>query len=599
VVLLICFGNSALDVVPGLAGTEYDFQRGLSDKQLAMLRWMAHMAEVPKNGSNMTWDGFNVDPMRQLDMDSLRYSLAFIGYATSGMTYQHTPAYREVASSVLHDLFQRMVHPYTWQYWSQAALCGMPWKKFCAKHKTSMCTVDNVMYHHGADCPDPVREANIMYSGHLAQIALLYQLHSHDASLSTSGWRFQGGKPHVDLNYTLPALMAVLGEQSNASRVGGGITCEPGSIYPSCNNHIYISFRLHDALQGTSLGRRAGEWYGYMVNRTYNISHIFLRRSSDAKRPRSQVQRTAGDSTIEWRRRKKHNASNDPLFRIISVPPLARYIHDRNGIPFEGCASHDGWVLSWLNAWSPSNQTTSMMQAWIDVVQANLHLDAYDPRSQNITGGWLNDTCKGQDNHLTSLLASSWVPLVANQLVAPDNTLHASPGAEQLSASIYTHFEKHYATLGDSVGDGRARDMFWYRTNTTVEVLATANLALSMALAAPNQTMAHLFGPEVVKEYNPDTPVLSHVAWPAVMVRRARYLPASLELSFTVLPSRDPVQSTTLICEGYDALLPRKIRVWRNGSVYSHWSNVMVNGKRQLQIQTDVRGDTMFRVTWS
>ena len=51
VVLLICFGNSALDVVPGLAGTEYDFQRGLSDKQLAMLRWMAHMAEVSACGS--------------------------------------------------------------------------------------------------------------------------------------------------------------------------------------------------------------------------------------------------------------------------------------------------------------------------------------------------------------------------------------------------------------------------------------------------------------------------------------------------------------------------------------------------------------------
>ena len=56
--------------------------------------------QVPKNGSNMTWDGFNVDPMRQLDMDSLRYSLAFIGYATSGLTYQHTPAYREARPSL-------------------------------------------------------------------------------------------------------------------------------------------------------------------------------------------------------------------------------------------------------------------------------------------------------------------------------------------------------------------------------------------------------------------------------------------------------------------------------------------------------------------
>jgi hypothetical protein len=49
----------------------------------------------------MTWEGLNVDPLRQLDMDSLRYSLAFLAYATSGLTYQHTPAYREATLPLL------------------------------------------------------------------------------------------------------------------------------------------------------------------------------------------------------------------------------------------------------------------------------------------------------------------------------------------------------------------------------------------------------------------------------------------------------------------------------------------------------------------
>lgn len=501
---------------------------------------------------------------------------------------------------MLHDLFQRMVDPKAWSYWSRAPLCGMPWKKFCAVHRTSMCTVDNIMYHHGAGCPDPVREANIMYSAHLSQMALLYQLHSHNSSLSTSGWHFRGGSPKLDVPYTLPTLMTTLAEQSNTSRVGGGITCEPGSIYPSCNNHVYISFRLYDSLEGTTMGKRADEWYGYMVNRTYNISHIVSHRG-DARSP-SGAQEPPLVESIDWnRRRKKRDASNDPLFRIISVLPLARYIHDRNGIPFEGCATHDGWVLSWLNAWSPSNQTTSMMEAWIDVVQSNLHIKEYD---HNVTGAWLNDTCRGQNNSLTSLLASSWVPLVARQLTESasangDLSTWEDSGVANLSTSIYTHFEKEYATLGDSVGDGRAHDMFWYRTNTTAEVIATANLALSMALTAPNNTMASLFGPKAVLEYDSETPVLAHVAWPAVMVRRARYLPASLELSFTVLPSRDPVKATTLLCEGYDALLPRKITVWRDGALYRDWLDVVVNERRQLQIQTNVDSDTAFRVSWS
>jgi hypothetical protein len=38
---------AALNVIPdSLEGTEYDFERGLSDKQLAMMRWIAHIAQV-------------------------------------------------------------------------------------------------------------------------------------------------------------------------------------------------------------------------------------------------------------------------------------------------------------------------------------------------------------------------------------------------------------------------------------------------------------------------------------------------------------------------------------------------------------------------
>jgi hypothetical protein len=489
----------------------------------------------------------------------------------------------------------------------------MPWKKFCANHETSMCTVVNFMYHHGAGCPDPVREANIMYSAHLAQMGLLYQLHSGDTSLSAEGWRFQGGHPRVDLNYTLPTLMAVLAGQSATSRIGGGITCEPGSVYPSCNNHVYASFRLHDAMNGTSMGRRAPEWYGYMVNRTYNISHIVLsggRENETTKQPVGNAAAvTRGDSNgslTDWggrrrgdwerRRRKKRDASNDPLFRIISVLPLARYIHDRNGIPFEGCAAHDGWVLSWLNAWSPQNQTSDMMSAWLDVVSENLHYDpAHDPALDgNVTGAWLNDTCRGQENRLTSLLATSWAPLVARQL--------ASEGCP-LCDSVYTHFERHYSALGDSVGDGEYNDMFHYDTNSTVGALATANLALSMAVMGPNNTMASLMGPEAVREYAVENPVLAHVPWPAVMVRRARYVGASRELSFTVLPSRGSVHGATLVCEGYDALLDddhaaARIAVWRDGAIYRDWSDSVVGGRRQLQIKSDVVADTVFRVAW-
>lgn len=581
--LLVTYVEGVLNIKPGsLEGTEYDANRGLSDKQLGILRWIANISEVPSDGSPMTWDHFNIDPSHQLDMDSLRYSLAFLAYATSGMTYEHTPAYREVASSVLNHLFQRMVQPIVWSYWSQNSLCGKPWKSFCAKHKTSMCTINNMGYMRGADCPDPVKEANIMYSAHLSQMGLLFELHSHDTTLSTHGWDFvkldPATKNHTSsFRYNLPGLMEVLEGQSNMSKVGGGITCEPGSVFPSCNNHVYISFRLSDAMHGTHFGGRGDEWYDYMLNHTYNHSIFPFERDSNKR------------VGVFGRRRKE--ASNDPLFKIISIPPLAADLHDPGGIPFQGCAAHDGWVLSWLSSWAPSSGTSDIKKAWMNVVADNIISGDLEAVGNDIaTGAYLNDTCTGQSNWITSMLASSWVPLVGRQLT--DGTPCA------LCDSVYRHFEDKYATLGDSVGDGLAQDMYFYNTTGYEQLLATANLALSMAVG--NTTLERLYSQVAVDDYDLNKPHLAHVPWPEVMVRRAHYVEGTKELKFTVLGSRQTVNNAVLVCEGYDTLFEsdKSITVLKNGVIYTNWTTSTQRGRQQLFIRSDISNDAMFDVAF-
>ena len=372
--------------------------------------------------------------------------------------------------------------------------------------------------------------------------------------------------------------MEVLEGQSNMSRVGGGITCEPGSVFPSCNNHVYISFRLCDAMHGTQLGARGGEWYGYMLNHTYNHS-IFspFRDSNESGSDRSRL-------GVFGRRRKE--ASNDPLFKIISIPPLAADLHDPGGISFQGCAAHDGWVLSYLSSWAPSSGTSDIKKAWMNVVADNIISD--DLGNGTTAGAYLNDTCTGQNNWITSMLASSWVPLVGRQLT------HGAPCA--LCDSVYRHFEDKYATLGDSVGDGLAHDMYFYNTTGYEQLLATANLVLSMAVG--NTTLERLYSQAAVDDYDLNKPHLAHVPWPGVMVRRAHYVNSTKELTFTVLASRQTVNDAVLVCEGYDAMLAsnESIKVVKNGITYTNWTTAKQRGRQQLSIRTDIANDTFFAV---
>lgn len=223
------------------------------------------------------------------------------------------------------------------------------------------------------------------------------------------------------------------------------------------------------------------------------------------------------------------------------------------------------------------------------VVQNNLVEDDFHP-SPNVTlkGAYLNDTCTGQNNWITSILASSWVPLVGRQLTGG--------GSCDTCDTVYQYFESKYATLGDSVGDGAANDMFFYNTTGTEQLLATANLALSMAVG--NATLERLYSSTAISDYDPEKPYLAHVPWPFVMVRRAHYLEARRELNFTVLASRKAVHGAVLVCGGYETLITSDdhIEVLRDGVAYSNWTTGEQNGQQQLSIQADLDNDTVFQI---
>jgi hypothetical protein len=282
-----------LKIQPGsLSGTERDDATGLSDKQLGMLRFFSKITADPSS-----WGEWDVSG-GQLDFDSIRYGLAFVGYATvrrsyafvrprcrqaiafaalssplSGqpplsclllarlfscqppppsfrysprtyaglqatLSFVHTPAYPDLSSTIMKAVFTRMLDPVAWNYWNRHGACGEPWKEICKLSRRSMCETNDEFYAWEGDswCPDPVHRANIMYSAHLAQIALLSSAWSGQPV--TDEWSFG-----TNVTYNLTSLLLSLAAQAERSaHMGGGLTCEPGSVNTLQPKLAFVAF---------------------------------------------------------------------------------------------------------------------------------------------------------------------------------------------------------------------------------------------------------------------------------------------------------------------------------------------------------------------
>lgn len=231
----------ALDVAEkDAAGTEY--ADGLTDKQLAVQRWFAELTFLNQEGDG--WNGWYTGS-EQLGLDSIRYSLAFLGYA-SGALGEKTPAYTELTGRILDDVFQRMIQKRIWEF------------------------ID-VYWRDDPHFPDPVAYENIMYSGHVAQLLALYESFTGDMKYSAAGWDFVWDENTI-MHYDGPKLMQVIYDQVDQD-ARGGIPCEPNIIFVICNDHPHNAFRLYDAIHGTRYTALDAKWQEWMEEHAVQPRH--------------------------------------------------------------------------------------------------------------------------------------------------------------------------------------------------------------------------------------------------------------------------------------------------------------------------------------
>ena len=191
---------------PPITDTEASYVQYLSSVtwHLPRERWMEH---------------WNVGG-QQYGMYSIRYQAAFAGYAFAalGMRIPACPAITGAGLRCAIDhLLDRRAWAYVSGYWKDK-----PW------------------------FPDPVTEENIMYSGHLLQLVVMYEAMTGDDRYRTQGFDFVWDEK-TRIHYTTLTLAEAIVRQMRRNECGG-VACEPGLVFLPCNNHPQLALLLLEKL---------------------------------------------------------------------------------------------------------------------------------------------------------------------------------------------------------------------------------------------------------------------------------------------------------------------------------------------------------------
>ena len=169
---------------------------GLSDEALSLQFTMSRETFLNKGVWSEEW-GFQTTPSQE-PFSSVRYQLAFLAYSAAS-TCQQPPAYRQVCAATLSDAIERMIDPKVW-----AKLVDERWGP--DSYSRAECRTPNnpdSKWGAAATWPDPVAYQNIMYSGHVAQMMVLYEAVTGDDVYRTKGWTFTyNATIHFDYNLT-------------------------------------------------------------------------------------------------------------------------------------------------------------------------------------------------------------------------------------------------------------------------------------------------------------------------------------------------------------------------------------------------------------
>ena len=233
-VVLVLAAAPAVSQAPGIDPARYP---ALDRKEVGALRWVVKLARQAPGD----WSGMGGLEPGQEWLEAHRYQLAFMTYFLALEQYHKTPAYRELTAGAMDLLIQKMVRKDVWHYWAESSKGS---KKF-----------NPALTEYGPGWVDPVREKNIMYSGHVMHMVGLYEMLTRDRKYDNPGaltfvWDVSGdvrGKYEYDHTSLVEKAYRQIMDNPWHS-----VECEMNMVFPECNQHPILALMLHDAVHGTA-----------------------------------------------------------------------------------------------------------------------------------------------------------------------------------------------------------------------------------------------------------------------------------------------------------------------------------------------------------
>ena len=250
-------------------------------------------------------------------VSACRYTLAFSVYFLAAEQYYKFPAWREAIQPASDRLIQKMLRKEIWGYWSHESM-GI------TKFEPNM---DRPYPQNN----DPVSLGNIMYSGHLGMMINLYQMIYHDLKWDRPGsivFVFDSTTRFVYDNRSLQEVMFL---QMMHNPVPG-IECERNAIFPACNTHPMISWKIYDKMHNTRYFEAAHSafdpWFEkiFINPRTQDMASFYLIKQ--------------GWAFSGWNP-KYGNKMDEVMAEMV-----------KKGVDFNS-GGNDGWIGTFMHAWNP------------------------------------------------------------------------------------------------------------------------------------------------------------------------------------------------------------------------------------------------------
>jgi hypothetical protein len=290
--------------------------------------------------------------------------------------YHKTPAYRELYQDALSRILSKYFRQDVWGSWYFISM--------------GMKAADPDLVEYATPWADPVKEKNIMYSGHVLEMVGLWRMLYGDKKYDATGsikfaWR-PGGGDNADYLYSHSSLMKVIYDQF-VNNPWHSIECEPNCVFTVCNEPPLMGLLLYDGVNGTNYFAPArdawlGMFYGFPFfdfAKHKNMFHYKVHQNYTLPNPDPKPQ----------------DEGNLEMFMNVYQPDFVKeqypYQVAMNPVEPDGTIKAndlDCW-FSWLAAEMGDRETVKRFQDWSDknanpVSQNGLY---YYPRDDSIKMG--------------------------------------------------------------------------------------------------------------------------------------------------------------------------------------------------------------------